>query len=328
MASGGPLCAAAAILAFVGLAQPAFAAVIRVPDQAPTIQAAVDAASPGDQIRVASGQWCGATLTRPVALVGEGQATIVGCDASPTIAGVLRVGFFLPDASSSGTTIRNFTFDGRGSSNANLAPLAFAVFGRNADNVLVEGSTVLGTIQAITDAGGDGWTVTHNTIADFSALTCDGFCGGGDAIVFEERTGTSLGRNNAATFNVITGRIPDGLTEFDLTGIFAMDQDGTTVTGNRISIPTNPAATAAGEAIVLTDHCCGESSGYGATVNSYVVNNDGRGSTFSVVIEPDAGGGSGNAEGTTLRGNFGEMDIDGSASTVTNRSIRTLIVFP
>lgn len=308
-------------------APPANAAVIRVPQQAATVQDAVDAASPGDQIRVGPGQWCGATITTPVNLIAEGQATIVGCPA-PALFGVLRAGFFLPNGAASGTTIRNFTFDGRGTSNSNLDPLAFAVFARDADNVVVEGNTVLGTIQPITDTRGDGWVVTHNSIVDYSALTCDGFCGGGDAIVFQERTGVSRGRNNSATFNVITGRIPDTLNEFSLTGILALNQDGTQITNNRISIAGNPLAAGTGEAIVITDHCCGVPVGYLTSINSYIVNNDGRGSDFAVVIENDASGGDGNAEGARLRGNFGVNDINGTTSVIKNRSVATLVVFP
>lgn len=40
--------------------------VLRVPSDFSTIQAAVDAASPGDQIRVGPGEWCGATIDKQV----------------------------------------------------------------------------------------------------------------------------------------------------------------------------------------------------------------------------------------------------------------------
>ncbi len=46
------------------------------------------------------------------------------------------------------------------------------------------------------------------------------------------------------------------------------------------------------------------------------------------MIPPDAGGGTGNTAGTTLRGNFGRNDINGTTSTIGNRSIRTLVEFP
>jgi hypothetical protein len=64
------------------------------------------------------------------------------------------------------------------------------------------------------------------------------------------------------------------------------------------------------------------------SINSVVVNNEGRGIEFAVVIELETGGGTGNSAGTVLRGNFDVNDINGSASAVTNRSRQTLIVFP
>jgi len=309
----------------------AVADTIRVPEDQPTIQAAIDAASAGDQVRVGPGQWCGATVTKQLDLFGEGGATLVGCPSpAPNLAGVLRIGFFLPNASASGTTIRHFVFDGRGVSNANLAPLSFAVFARDASNVVVEQNNILGTVQAITNTQGSGWTVSHNTIDGLTVFACDGpFCGGGDGIVFQERrVAMPRGADNGATFNVITGAVPNALNAFSMVGILAIAQDGTVIKNNRISIPNNPVALGDGQAIVITDACCGLPAGFLTSINSVIVNNDGRGSEFSVVIEKDFGGGTGNSAGTTLRGNFGVNDINGSTDTVRNRSIHTLIDFP
>ena len=317
----------AAAAFFATVPAPAGAATIRVPQDAATIQAAVDAAANGDEVRVGPGSWCGATVTKPLDLVGDGRATIVGC-ASPALFGLLRIGFFLPTTAASGTTIRNFVFDGRGTSNTNLDPLAFAVFARDADQIAVQGNAIFGTIQAITDTRGDGWLVTHNVIDGLSALTCDGFCGGGDGIVFQERTGVSRGRGNTAMFNVITGFIPNGLDEFAMTGILALNQDGVRIANNRIAIPHNPAALAAGEAIEINDHCCGVPVSYLTTINAEITNNDGRSSDFVLVIENDALGGDGNSEGARLRGNLGENDINGVSSSIRNRSVKTLAIYP
>lgn len=306
----------------------AFAATLRVPKDFSTIQAAVDAASSGDKIRVGPGEWCGATIDIRVDLFGEGGATIIGCDSNPALASVLRIGFFLPDGSASGTTIRHFVFDGQGVSNANFDPLSFAVFARDADNVIVEQNRILETVQGITNTSGSDWTVSHNVIEDLTLFACDnGFCGGGVAIVFQERS-TSGPRqmDNSATFNVITGVIPDNFDVFSMAGIFIAGQDGTVAKNNRIAIPDNPTSDALGLAILVSDVCCANDI-FLTSKNSVIVKNDGRESEFSVVIDLDNGGGTGNSEGTTLRGNFGINDINGTSTDVKNRSIMTLVTF-
>jgi nitrous oxidase accessory protein NosD len=310
-------------------AAPAGAERLRVPGDHPTIQDAVNAASPGDEIRVGPGSWCGATIDKPLEIAGQGRATIVGCAASPNLFGVLRIGFFLPTAAASGTSIHHFTFDGAGVSNADLDPLAFGVFARDANNVSVQHNVVLGTVQAVTNTRGHGWTISHNEVRGLSVFTCDGFCGGGDAIVLQSRfpTVTRI-TGNTVSHNVVTGAVPDTLDEFSMVGILAIGTDGALITNNRISIPDNPLAAGNGQGIVITNSCCGAGTVAPTSINSVVVNNDGRGSEFAVVIELETGGGTGNSAGTVLRGNFGVNDINGSASTVTNRSRQTLIVFP
>jgi hypothetical protein len=319
----------AGCLAFAGL-PPVEAGTLRVPRHYPTIQDAVNAAAPGDTILVGPGSWCGATITKQLDLKGDGHPVIVGCPSpAPSLFGSLRIGFFLPDGSASGTTIRDFVFDGQGVSNTDLAPLAFAVFARDADDVIVQQNRVLGTVQSITNTRGDGWDVSHNKIEGLTVFTCDGLCGGGDAIVFQERPVVgSRGMANSATFNDITGAVPDTLNEFSMVGVLAIAQDGTVIRNNKVAIPDNPIADGAGEAIVITDHCCGLPTGFENSQNSTIINNDGRGSEFAVVIEIDSANGFANSIGTALRGNFGLNDINGSANLVRNRSIHTLVEFP
>src|SRR5690242_9595375 len=115
---------AALILVVFSLCGAASAATRRVPQDYATIQAAVDAAKPGDHVRVAAGSWCGATVNKPLRLQGS-HAVIVGCAAPTLDGGPLRVGFFLASGAS-GSEIRDFTFDGAGVSNQNTTPLAFA----------------------------------------------------------------------------------------------------------------------------------------------------------------------------------------------------------
>ena len=293
---------------------------LQVPGDYPTIQAAVDAAAPGDTIRVGPGSWCGASITKQVNLVGEGNSTIIGCAASPNLFGFLRIGFFLPNGRASGSTISHFTFDGRGVSNSNLEPLSFGVFARDANNVVVDQNSVLGTVQAITNTRGSGWTVAHNNIDGLTVFTCDGFCGGGDAIVFQQRdTALPAAMDNEASFNTITGFIPNTLVEFSMTGIFLINQDGSVIKNNKIGLTALGSSATPGQAILVSNICCGLPGSFGFSSNSVIVNNDGRKSYYSVVIDP------GNFAGTTLRGNFGLNNINGGSDVnVTNRSKRTV----
>lgn len=312
----------------------AFADILRVPEDQPTIQAAVDVASSGDQIRVGPGEWCGATITETVDLFGEGNATIIGCASNPAL-GLFRIGFFLPDSSASGSSFRHFVFDGEGVSNqapGNFDPLSFAVFAREADNITIEQNQVIGTVQSFTNTDGSGWAVNHNTIEDLTVFTCDGLitCGGGDGIVFQDRrTGGPRQTDNTAMFNDISGAVPDNLELFSMAGIIVLGaEDGTILQKNRIAIAGNSLADGEGHAIRVSDVCCGGPGAFQTVINSVIVKNDGRDSELSVVIDKDSLGGTGNSVGTTLRGNFGVNEINEVTSDVSNRSIMTLVEFP
>ena len=312
---------------------PAEAATLRVPAQFATIQEAVDSAAPGDEIRVGPGEYCGAVLTKPLTLRGTGGATIVGCaaphhDALPQ----LRIGFFLNGTAAfspaSGTTISGFTFDGLGVANDNPDPLTFAIFTRYAHDITITQNRFIGTIQAVTNTGGDRWRITHNRFEALTLLTCDGFCGGGDAIVIQSRQGNLAqpayrAEDITISHNDISGAVPDGHDLFSMVGILVLIADDVVITNNRIAIPDNPLSAGAGEGIVLTNLCCGSFAGAPGTRGARVVNNDGRGSEFGLIVE---GTGGANLSGAVIRGNFGVNLIeDGDASPVRNRSIRTLV---
>jgi hypothetical protein len=277
----------------------------RVPEDHPTIQAAVDAAGAGERIVVGKGRFCGATVTKPLDLRGKHGATIIGCPAP--IVGPFRVGFFLPDGGASGTSIRGFRFDGRGVSNADLTPLALGVLARDANGVVVERNHFLGTVQAITNTDGSDWRVLFNEIEGLTALTCDGQCAGGDGIVFQQRQHLEVRpRHNLAAFNDVEAHIPDGLSEFSVTGILVLGQEGAWTIGNDLDVPHNPAASAEGVGILVTDQCCAAVVTQ-TSIDTRVLFNDGRDSEVAVRVSPDANGGPGNLQGAILFGNRGTV---------------------
>ena len=320
--------ALAVALAVFGITPVSFAQVtIRVPQDFPTIQLAVNNANAGDTIRVGPGSWCGARITKTLNLVGEG-ATIVGCPAgNPGPVGkLLRRGFFV-NVAASGTSIRSFIFDGSGISDANLSPLALGVdAGFGTTNVIVDSNRFLGGLGGI-QAYGSGWFITHNVFDGFTVLS-NGT--GGFAILSEDfQTGRFTG--NSYLHNVITATVPPGSFSFiSLTnevdvpfgGIVIAGHDGTIISNNRIDITAN-AGGDAGVGIIATDATPdGQSS---TTANLVITSNDGRGSQYGLIITKDQTLGTGNSVGATLRGNFGVNLIDGLTSNVSNRSIGNLL---
>ena len=292
----------------------AAAATLRVPEDYATIQDAVSAAAPGDRVRVGPGRWCGATVDKPVRLEGRALPTIVGCAAPALDGGPLRVGFLL-SAGASGSQVRGFVFDGRGVGNANTGPLAFAVFARGADDVVVAGNVVVGTVQAMTNTGGSGWQVDWNAVVGLTAFTCDGYCGGGDAIVFQQRVpDAARAVGNSAEHNVITGKIPDGLDEFDLDGIVIFGQKAATASFNLVAIPKNRKAAGEGIGIFVSDRCCGDPTPFDTSIDSVIFGNDGRRSEVAVRVERDAEGGTGNSAGAFIAANRGVVDVDGNVT--------------
>lgn len=246
----------AVVVATAGAAS-AHADVLRVPADHATIQLAVDAAEHGDRIVVRAGTWCGATITKEVHLVGVG-ATIVGCDA-PALGGGLRIGFFLPGAEASGSSVRGFAFDGAGVGAGALAPLAFAVFARDADDVVVTRNVVFGTVQAITNTRGSGWYVSRNLIVGLTALPCDGSgpCGGGSGIVMQNRDVGARSSDNRVLGNAVSGSIPDGLAAFDMAGIVFHGQSHSSARHNAVRLDRGDAPVR-GIGVLVANECCGD----------------------------------------------------------------------
>jgi hypothetical protein len=315
------LCLAAVIL----VSGNADAALLRVPSEYPTIQAAVDAARDGDRIRVYSGDHCGATLTKRVRLEGRGRPRIVGCTSSPIISGDLRVGFYLPGTNglnpASGSGITGFVFDGAGVSNANLAPLSFGVFARFANDIKVTRNRFIGTVQAITNTAGDRWLIRENSITELTVLDCTRHCTGGDGIVIALARGAiavaggsaaPLNRpeDNLITRNRIAGSAPDGFGVFSLAGVLVLSADHTTVLSNELRLADNPNADAVGQGILVSNTCCGLGTSFlPGSRSTRVAFNDGRGSEVAVVVE---GTGGANTEGLFLWKNRGRVVVEGT----------------
>src|SRR5215831_8622998 len=186
--------------------RPPHPATILVPQNFPTIQLAVDSANPGDTIQVGAGNWCGALISIPLRLVGQGAA-ITGCPPGPAgtgpIGDLFKRGFFV-SPTAPGTSISGFVFDGADFSDTNRSSLAFGVESF-ADGVIVTSNTFLGTGYGVFLVGGNDCQVTHNVFNGFTVLS-NGF--GGAAIYDVEGTGPVTG--NVIQFNTITSTVPPG----------------------------------------------------------------------------------------------------------------------
>jgi serine protease len=316
-------------LAIFAVAPDSFAqATHRVPQDFPTIQSAVNAANAGDTIRVGPGRWCGARITKTLNLVGEG-ATIMGCPAGVPgpVGNIIRRGFFL-NVAASGSSIRNFIFDGKGVSDTNSNPLSLGIqpqFGTN--NVTIDSNSFLGGLGGIQGPSGNDWMVTHNVFDGYTMLS-DGV--GGFGILSEDfQAGPFTG--NVFVYNVFTAVVPPGnfsfasyITEVDVpfVGIAIAGHNGTIIANNKIAIASNTSGDA-GVGIVATDS---SADGLSSTDDNLVVaNNDGRGSQYGLIITKDQFGGTANTAGATIRGNFGVNLINSSTSNVNNRSLHTLL---
>jgi hypothetical protein len=326
----------AAAVAIVAAAPSARAATFAVPGDRATLQEAVRAAAPGDEIRLAAGRHCGAVIDRRLAIVGGPGATVVGCAGGPTLRGELRVGLLLERGGAggpspgSGTTVTGVTFDGAGVSADDLEPLAFGIYARFADDVVVSGNQFLGTVQAITNTAGHRWAITGNTVLGLSAFdNCSRSCGGGSAIVVQDARedvalpGGSLNPRNRPAGNTVADNqvevaVRPGFDLFALTGVLVLGADGTVVFGNRLTVPGSgsPGPSTPDESLtgigVLVDN---ERAGH-ATVSvpgareTTVEGNDAQASQRAVVVAGKKGV---NTEALLLERNLGEILVESAA---------------
>jgi len=146
---------------------------IKVPDDYSTIQYAVGNASSGDTIIVAAGTYAGAIVDKNVTIIGgSGGASIITSGVPYRVGSGLYTAFRL-EATADGAEIKNFTINCNSS-----ASFYFAVFSRNADNVVVDSLTVNDAVQGITNWGGSDWEITNNLLNNTEAA------GGGGIAIF------------------------------------------------------------------------------------------------------------------------------------------------
>lgn len=160
-----------------------------------TIQHAVDIAVDGDVINVAAGTYTGAIVDEDLNIIGAvGGGSIINTGVLYKTGSSLKTAFRL-NANADGAEIRNFTI------NCDETSLFyFAVFARTVDNVIIDGLTVSGAVQGISNWGGSYWEITNNNMIQTVASG-----GGGIAIFLGALAGTGypICSNNLVQNNTI-----------------------------------------------------------------------------------------------------------------------------
>lgn len=328
--------------------------VLRVPEDYETIQEAVNAAVEGDTIRVGSGTYCGAVVTKRLTIIGEGQPIITGCDGS-SVGLELNWNAGLTE-NASGTVIQHLNFSGLGSGiqaiavsdltieHNNFSDVNTGIYGMmGVNNGTVEHNTIESYVfgifsflwkgsfwnvhhndirimspggTGIMTVGGNGWNISHNSLAG------PGLSSG---IVLGTSSKVDRPVNNTIEFNQIEGSANGVL------GIALYGQDGALVGNNRIFMPSSsePVGVCGPRSIDVGF------SLYSLTSNNLkIMNNDTRGTAVGVFVLLDSLGGTGNSIGNELYGNFGTYAINKSSDScetqemtgeVTDRSKSSLI---
>ncbi|MDD5645747.1 MAG: right-handed parallel beta-helix repeat-containing protein [Candidatus Bipolaricaulis sp.] len=159
----------------------------RVPTDYATIQLAVDSpdVAAGDRVLVEAGAHAGALIQKPVQIWGEDGAVIA---SGPVHSSGLIQGFRLL-AGSDGAVIAHLTFT------VDLAIMN----GAAVDGIEVSHCNFLNPIQGVSNWGGCGWVIDHNSIEN---LRCRN--GGGIGVLIGDRSGGAV-TDNIVSHNAIRG---------------------------------------------------------------------------------------------------------------------------
>lgn len=166
------------------------ATVWTVPGDFATIQEAIDDADveDGHIIRVAPGEHAGALVDKAVVIKGEGGTII---NDGPPRSATFIYGFCLL-AGSDGAVFSHLTFTTTDLSIYNNGLV---------DDVKVIHCTFLNAVQAVSNWGGCGWEISHNTIEDLRTRN-----GGGIGILVADRSG-GIVQENVVSHNKIYGTL-------------------------------------------------------------------------------------------------------------------------
>ena len=191
--------------------------VLNVPDDYPSIQEAINAASPGDKIIVGPGEWFGAVVDEAVEIRGAEGAVINDGPLHPEHPDIKR-GFVV---TADGVTISHFTFS---------EDVYLPVYTINEDivnDVTVEHNVMINPVQGITNWGGSRWVIRYNVITGLWGDPAGGGIGilvGG--AIYDPVDPAS---DNLVAFNKITA----DFTREHMAGICLYTKKGE-ITGNKV----------------------------------------------------------------------------------------------